>query len=259
MNSLGQFFVCPKISDWNKDWLLNPTTILNVAYYFLLEPDITFQQAGAVLWSTEKVGNIPPELIAGFDVCRMESANSSNGFFLNSTPIPYSPNEQSFNDIFGGIQADSLLRIVVRDKAGYSWPLLNEDIFAGRWIGTLREPNPPGDSWFKNPVPWKYSITFGSKSGELRFEAPGSGEYATLTANYREKTLSGVKEVYESDDDSYTQETTTITGFLQDGVLQVTINDRTVTTYPNGIYNKDMQLIYREEDNVTLVFKGSKI
>jgi hypothetical protein len=98
----------------------NMTANLHCQYYLLLKPEITETQDGAILWSTRQVGNIPLEFIEGYDVYRLDTPLSTHGVKLNPTPIPYSPQQQSFAD--AAIKKTDILVVSVRDTLGHRWP-----------------------------------------------------------------------------------------------------------------------------------------
>jgi len=93
---------------------------LHCQYYLLLKPEILEIQDGAVLWSTKQVGNIPRDLIAGYDVYRLDNPQATQGVKLNPTPIPHTDLQQSFTD--ASIKKTDILVVAVRDTLGNRWP-----------------------------------------------------------------------------------------------------------------------------------------
>ncbi|MFB3788239.1 MAG: IPT/TIG domain-containing protein [bacterium] len=93
---------------------------LHCQYYLLLKPEILEIQDGAVLWSTQQIGNIPRDLIAGYDVYRLDTPQSTQGVKLNPAPIPYADSQQSFTD--ASIKKTDILVVALRDTLGNRWP-----------------------------------------------------------------------------------------------------------------------------------------
>ncbi|HPP02351.1 MAG TPA: IPT/TIG domain-containing protein [bacterium] len=93
---------------------------LHCQYYLLLKPEILEIQDGAVLWSTKEIGNIPTDLIAGYEVYRLDSPQATQGVKLNPTPVPYAASQQSF--AHASIKKTDPLVVAVRDTLGFHWP-----------------------------------------------------------------------------------------------------------------------------------------
>ncbi len=98
----------------------NMVANLHCRYYLLLKPEIIETIDGVVLWSTKQIGNIPLEFITGYDIYRLDTPQSTQGVKLNPTPIPYSPQQQSFSD--ETIKKTDTLVVSVRDTLGHCWP-----------------------------------------------------------------------------------------------------------------------------------------
>lgn len=93
---------------------------LHCQYYLLLPPEIIEIQDGSVLWSTNQIGNIPLELIAGYDVYLLDNPQATHGVKLNPTPIPYTALQQSYTNAV--IKKTDAIVVSVRDTLGFCWP-----------------------------------------------------------------------------------------------------------------------------------------
>lgn len=91
-------------------------------YYILLPPEITSLEDGKVTWSTKAIGQIPLELIKGYDVYKGKKK-------INDEIIAYAENELSLSsDLI--LASDTDVTVHVVDYWGNTWPTPpeNDDI-----------------------------------------------------------------------------------------------------------------------------------
>ncbi|MFN4150839.1 MAG: hypothetical protein ACK4IX_07830, partial [Candidatus Sericytochromatia bacterium] len=132
-----------KIANFSKDSKINSfeQTIINVSaassanvnvkFYTLVTPKVLEVKDGKVTWSTAELGNIPKELLKGYDVYKDNQKLNPFTLSANQSKLELSLEDDAI------LESDNIT-VVIKDKKGNSWPEVEEAekvIYPNVWIG----------------------------------------------------------------------------------------------------------------------------
>lgn len=108
---------------------------VKVKFYTLVTPKITEVDDGKVTWSTNELGNIPKDILDGYDIYKDNQKLNFSTISANQLK-----SEISFEN--DAIEKGDTLTIVIKDKKGNSWPEVEETekvLYPYIWVGLQAE------------------------------------------------------------------------------------------------------------------------